>query len=91
MSISIKLLDVPGPKLMEEEKNTIDLTGVSTPTFVTQDTKSNAHLQLASLQNAQIFHFINLDQPHLDDLIMQSLWTKTQSSPFEEPYFSCEP
>jgi hypothetical protein len=91
MSISIKLLDVPGPKLMEEEKYTIDLTGVSTPTFVTQDTKSNAHLQLASLQNAQIFHFINLDQPHLDDLIMQSLWTKTQSSPFEAPYFSCVP
>jgi hypothetical protein len=91
MSISIKLLGVPGPKLMEEEKHTIDLTGVSTPTFVTQDTKSNAHLQLASLQNAQIFHFINFEQPHLDDLIMQSLWTKTQSSPFEAPYFSCVP
>jgi hypothetical protein len=91
MSISIKLLGVPGPKLMEEEKQTIDLTGVSTATFVTQDTKSNAHLQFASLQNAQIFHFINFEQPHLDDFIMQSLWTKTQSSPFEAPYFSCVP
>jgi hypothetical protein len=25
------------------------------------------------------------------DLIMQSLWLKTQSSPFEAPYFSCVP
>jgi hypothetical protein len=91
MSISIKLLGVPGPKLMEEEKFTIDLTAVSTPTFVTQDTKSNAHLQLASLQNAQLFHFLNLEEPHIADLIMQSLWTKTQSSPFEAPYFSCVP
>jgi len=91
MSISIKLLGVAGPKLMEEEKFTIDFTAVSTPTFVTQDTKSNAHLQRASLQNAQIFHFVNFREPHLADLIMQSLWTKTQSSPFEAPYFSCVP
>ncbi len=35
MSISIKLMGVPGPKLMEEEKFTQDMFGVSTPTFVT--------------------------------------------------------
>ena len=39
MSISIKLMGVPGPKLMEEEKFTQDMFGVSTPTFVTPDTK----------------------------------------------------
>ncbi|HYV74765.1 MAG TPA: hypothetical protein VFB24_10945, partial [Candidatus Binatia bacterium] len=37
MSISIKLMGVPGPKLMDEEKFTQDMTGVSTPTFVTPD------------------------------------------------------
>ena len=91
MSISIKLLGVPGPKLMEEERHTQDFTCVSTPTFVTQDTKSNAHLQKWSVKNAQLFHFLNLTQPHLLDLIMQGLWIKTQSSPFEAPYFSCVP
>ena len=35
MSISIKLIGVPGPKLMDEEKFTLDMFGVSTPTFVT--------------------------------------------------------
>ena len=91
MSISIKLLGVAGPKLMDQEKFTQDMTAVSTPTFVTPDTRANAQLQIASVKNAQIFHFINFHRPHLLDLIMQSLWTKTQSSPFEAPYFSCVP
>jgi hypothetical protein len=91
MSISIKLMGVPGPKLMEDEKFTLDMFGVSTPTFVTPDTKANAQLQIQSLKNAQIFYFVNFHRPHILDLIMQSLWIKTQSSPFEAPYFSCVP
>jgi hypothetical protein len=91
MSMSIKLMGVPGPKLMEEEKFTQDMTGVSTPTFVTPDVNANAQLQLESLQNAQIFYFLNLHRSHVLDLIMQSLWIKTQSSPLEAPYFSCVP
>ena len=91
MSISIKLMGVPGPKLMDEEKFTQDMFGVSTPTFVTPDTKANAQLQIESLKNAQIFYFVNLHRPHVLDLIMQALWIKTQSSPFEAPYFSCVP
>ena len=91
MSMSIKLMGVPGPKLMDEEKFTQDMTGVSTPTFVTPDVKANAQLQLESLKNAQIFYFLNLHNSHVLDLIMQSLYIKTQSSPFEAPYFSCVP
>ncbi len=83
MSISIKLMGVPGPKLMDEEKFTLDMFGVSTPTFVTPDTKANAQLQIESVKNASILHIL--------DFIMQSLWIKTQSSPFEAPYFSCVP
>src|SRR5437763_13005293 len=81
MSISIKLLGVPGAKLMDEEKFTLDMFGVSTPTFVTPDTKANSQLQRWSLKNAQIFYFLNFSQPHVLDLIMQSLFIKTQSSP----------
>jgi len=91
MSISIKLMGVPGPKLMDEEKFTLDMFGVSPPTFVTPDTKANAQLQIESVKNASLFYFINFHRPHLLDLIMQSLWIKTQSSPFEAPYFSCVP
>lgn len=91
MSISVKLMDVPGPKLMEEEQYTQDFLGVCTATFVTPDIMANAQLQRASLQNAQIYHFLNLHQSHVLDLVMQGLWTKTQTSPLEAPYFSCVP
>jgi hypothetical protein len=91
MSISIKLMGVPGAKLMDEEKFTQDMFGVSTPTFVTPDTRANAQLQLESLKNASIFYFLNFHRPHVLDFIMQGLWIKTQSSPFEAPYFSCVP
>ncbi len=36
-------------------------------------------------------YFLNFHRPHILDLIMQSLWIKTQSSPLEAPYFSCVP
>ena len=91
MSISVKLMGVPGVKLMDEEKFTQDMFGVSPPTFVTPDVRANAQLQIESVKNAQIFYFLNFHRPHLLDLIMQGLWTKTQSSPFEAPYFSCVP
>jgi hypothetical protein len=91
MSISVKLMGVPGPKLMEEEKFTQDMFGVSPPTFVTPDTIANAQLQVESLKDAQIFYFLNLHHPHVLDFIMQGLWIKTQSSPLEAPYFSCVP
>ncbi len=91
MSISIKLMGVSGPKLMEEEKHTLDMFGVSTPTFVTPDVKANAQLQAESLKNAQMCYFLNLGRSHVLDLIMQSLFIKAQSSPFEAPYFSCVP
>jgi hypothetical protein len=84
-------MGVPGPKLLDDEKFTQDMFGVSPPTFVTQDTKSNSHLQYWSYKNAQIFHFLNFTEPHLLDLIMQSLWIKTQTSPLESQYFSCVP
>ena len=91
MSMSIKLMGVPGPKLMDEEKFTQDMTGVSPPTFVTPDIKANAQLQIESLKNAQIFYFLNLHKHHVLDLVMQGLYIKTQSSPLEAPYFSCVP
>lgn len=91
MSMSIKLMDVPGPKLMDDEKFTLDMFGVSTPTFVTPNTQANSQLQHWSYKNAQIFYFVNFTQPHVLDFIMQSLWIKTQSSPLESEYFSCVP
>ena len=83
MSMSIKLMGVPGPKLLDDEQFTQDMFGVSTPTFVTPNTRANAELQHWSYKNAQIFYFFNTRRQHVLDGIMQMLWTKTQSSPLE--------
>ncbi len=91
LSMSIKLMGVPGPKLLDDEKSTQDLLGVSTPTFVTPNTRANARLQHWSYKNAPTFYFANFREPHLLDSIMQLLWTKTQTSPLESEYFSCVP
>jgi len=91
LSMSIKLMNVPGPKLWDDEESTQDMLGVSTPTFVTSDTRANAQLQHWSYKNAQIFYFLNPRETHILDSIMQLLWTKTQTSPLEGEYFSCVP
>ena len=91
MSMGIKLMGVPGPKLLDDERHTQDFLGISTPTFVTPDTRANAKLQHWSYKNAQVFYFLNFHESHILDSIMQLLWTRTQTSPLEGDYFSCVP
>ena len=91
MSMAIKLMGVPGPKLMDDEKFTQDLLCTSAPTFVSPDTRANAQLHHWSMKNAALIYFFNPKDHHLLDTIMQSLWTKTQTSPLEDQYFSCVP
>jgi len=76
---------------MDDEKFTQDLFATSAPTFVTPNTRANAQLQHWSYQNAPIFYFFNLRESHVLDSIMNSLWTKTQTSPLESQYFSTVP
>jgi hypothetical protein len=91
MSMSIKLMDVPGQKLLDDEKHTQDLLGVCTPTFVTPNVVDNAQLQAQLLKRTPLYYFFDLRRPHILDFLMQSLWNETQTSPFECSYFSCVP
>jgi len=91
MSMSIKLMGVPGQKLLDDEKWTQDMFGTSAPTFVSPDIRANAELQRWSFKDAQLFYFFNFRESHVLDSIMNGLWTKTQSSPLESEYFSCVP
>ena len=91
LSIAIKLMGVPGPKLLDNEKFTQDFTGITTPIFTTPDVKENAKLQTASRKGLPLFYFINPFDSHLLDGIMQGLWAKTVSSPLEIRYWSCVP
>jgi hypothetical protein len=91
LSIAIKLMDVPGPKLLEDEKFTQDFTGISTPIFTTPDVRENVKLQALSRKGLPIFYFINPFDAHLLDGAFQSLWARTQTSPLETQYWGCVP
>jgi hypothetical protein len=87
LSIGIKVMRVPGRKLLADERHTQDFTGISTPTFTTADVVVNAALQAAIRRGAPLLHFLR----HPGDGIMQGLWARTQSSPLETEYWSCVP
>lgn len=90
-SMSIKLMDVPGPKLLDDEKETQDLLGVCTPTFVTPNVLANAQLQAQLLRRTPLYYFFDPRHPHVLDFLMQSLWNETQTSPLECQYYSTVP
>lgn len=90
-SMTIKMMEVPGPKLLEDERFTQDLLAVSTPTFVTPNTRENAKLQEWSFRDLPIFYFLNPLDPHLLDFFMQALWNETQFNPLATRYWSCVP
>ncbi len=90
-SMALKIMDVPGEKIMDDEQFTQDMMGVVTPTFVTRNTRDNAALQYWSLRDLPVFYFLNPKQPHLLDFIMQGLWNETQYNPLGQRYYSCVP
>lgn len=90
-SMSIKLMDVPGAKLMDEEKFTQDWPAVVTPTFVTPNVRENAKLQYWSTIDEPLWYFLNPKDTHLLDFLMQGLWNETQYNPLGHRYYSCVP
>jgi hypothetical protein len=90
-SMAVKLMDVPGEKLMDEEKFTQDFITICTPTFVTPNTRENAKLQYWSLLEMALYYFVNPKDTHLLDALMQSLWNETQYNPLGQRYWSCTP
>jgi hypothetical protein len=91
LSVGIKVMGVPGEKLLDDERFTQDFMGISTPTFTTPNVRENVKLQQAIGTGLPLFYFVNLHDPHLLDGIMQGLWARTQSSPLETGYWSCVP
>ena len=90
-SMAMKIMDVPGPKMMPDEQYTQDMACICTPTFVTPDTRSNARLQDWSLRDMPLYYFLDPRDSHILDFLMQSLWNETQYNPLGQRYFSCVP
>jgi hypothetical protein len=90
-SMAMKIMDVPGAKMMRDESFTQDMICVCTPTFVTPDTRCNARLQDWSLRDMPIYYFLNPLDSHILDFVMQALWNETQYNPLGHRYYSCVP
>jgi hypothetical protein len=90
-SIGIKLMDVPGPKLLDDERFTQDLILVSPASFVTPNVQENAKLQRYVRARTNLFYFINPADTHLLAAVMQSLYSRMHTSPLETRYYSNVP
>jgi len=91
LSVGIKLMDVPGTKLLDDERRTQDFTGISSPTFTTRDVVENVKLQRRLLQGLPAFYFVDPRDSHLLDAVMQGLYSRMNPSPLEVSYWSCVP
>jgi hypothetical protein len=90
-SVGIKLMDVPGDKLLDDERFTQDLILVSPASFVTPNVQENVKLQRYVFDRANLFYFINPADTHLLAGIMQALFSRMHTSPLETRYYSNVP
>ncbi len=91
LSMGIKVMRVPGKKLMDEEQHTQDFLGISCPTFTTPNIQANRILQQEIGRGTPAWYFINPMAPHWLDAIMQGLYARLYANPLEVRYFSCTP
>jgi hypothetical protein len=91
LSIGIKLMDVPGAKLLPDEIGTQDFAGISSPTFTTPNVVENVKLQRNIGARQPVFYFINPLDSHYLDMAMQGLYARMNTSPVEVRYWSCVP
>ena len=91
VSIGIKLMGTPSPKLLDDNKLTQDFLAICIPTFVTPTVVAHAKLQKWILKGTPLYYFADPRDSHMLDGLMQSLWNKTQSNPLGERYWSSVP
>lgn len=91
LSIGIKLMGVPGEKLLDDEKATQDFTGISCPTFTTPNIVENLKLQKLIYARTPVLYFIKPFDSHFLDMTMQGIYARMNRSPLEVRYWSCVP
>src|SRR4029450_4860327 len=79
LSIGGKLMDVPGPKLLDYEHSTQDLRALSAPMFTPPAVGANVALQRHLMAGIPILYFLNPADPHLLHATMQALDAKVHA------------
>src|SRR6516225_1435434 len=90
-SVGIKVMGVPGSKLMDDELFTQDLILVSPASFVTPNIRENAKMQRWVRAKAPLGYAINPFDSHLLHMFMQLLYSPMHANPLEVQYYSNVP
>ena len=90
-SVGIKVMGVPGEKLLDDEKLTQDLILVSPASFVTPNIRENAKMQRWVRAEAPIVYAFKPGDSHILQLIMQLLYSPMHANPLEVQYYSNVP
>lgn len=92
VGVGIKVMGVPGPKLMEDERYTQDFTLIGVRTFTAADTIGMTKLQTQILKYRPANYFFNPLHPgRFLDFVMQALDSRLLGSPLESQLYSCTP
>jgi hypothetical protein len=91
LSLSIKVMGVDGPKLLDDERATQDFTAISAPTFTTPNVKENIALQRRIGDDTPALYFVDPTNSHLLDAIMQGVFSRACGNPLDLVYHSCVP
>jgi hypothetical protein len=90
VGMGIKVLDVAGPKLLDDEQHTQDFTLIGVRSFTAADTAGMATLQTAILKLRPATYFFNPLHPgRFLDFLMQALDSRLLGNPLESQLFSC--
>lgn len=90
-SVGIKVMGVPGEKLMADEHRTQDLILVTPASFVTPDIRENAKLQRWVRAKAPLGYVLNPFDSHVLQFLMQMLYSPVHANPLEVQYYSNVP
>lgn len=90
-SVGIKVMGVPGEKLLDDEQATQDLILVSPASFVTPNIRENAKLQKWVRAKASMVYAVMPGDSHLLHLFMQLLYAPMHANPLEVQYYSNVP
>jgi hypothetical protein len=90
-SVGIKVMGVPGEKLLDDEQHTQDLILVSPASFVTPNIRENAKMQRWVRAKAPLVYAIKPGDSHLLHLFMQLLYSPMHANPLEVQYYSNVP
>ncbi len=91
LSIGIKLMGVPGEKLLPDEKCDSGLYRDQLSHLHHAEHRRELKLQQQIYARTPVFYFLNPFDSHYLDMTMQGIYARMNTSPFEVRYWSCVP